>query len=146
MTSIALTHRPERDELIHVVRFLCVGFSGVAVNFAALWLLTEIGHIHYLLSAAIATEIAIVNNFTLNHNWTFRAHHGTEHVFRKLGKFNAVALGGLAISLTSLWWLTHVAGLHYLTANLAAIGAATTWNYTASRHWAWTRARSPLGV
>jgi putative flippase GtrA len=32
-----------------------------------------------------------------------------------------------------------VSGLHYLVANLIAIGAAMTWNFAANARWTWLR-------
>ena len=133
-------------EAIRIARFGCVGLSGVALNYAALWLLTDVAHVYYLLSAAVATEIAIVSNFALNHAWTFRALRDSESFGAKLAKFNAVALGGLTISLIALWALTQLGGLHYLPANLAAIASATAWNYAANRRWTWASAPVTVGV
>jgi putative flippase GtrA len=140
---LVLSHQLERADLTQALRFCCVGLSGVAVNFAFLTLFTEFGHLHYVLSAALATEIAILSNFALNHSWTFRSSHGASPLLKTLGKFNAVALGGLAISVGALWWLTHSLALHYLVANVLAIVSATTWNFCASRRWAWGRSFSP---
>ena len=53
-------------------------------------------------------------------------------------RYNSVALFGLAISVCTLAGLTYWLGLHYLVANLFAIGAGTLWNYTGSCYFTWT--------
>ena len=81
-----------------LARFACVGLIGVGVNNTLLWLLTEHAHVYYLLSSALATEVAILSNFTLNYVWTFAALRDAEPVLAKLAKFNQVALGGLLLT------------------------------------------------
>ncbi len=123
-----------------LVRFACVGLLGVVVNSTVLWLLTDAAHVYYLPSSVVATELAILCNFTLNHTWTFASLHDTDSIFTKLAKFNGVALGGLLLTVSSLFVLTRIFGLHYLIANLFAVGTAAVWNYTISRHWIWSAA------
>lgn len=127
-------------ELGRVVRFGCVGLLGVAVNTALLWLLTEHAHLYYVVSSVVATEAAIVTNFVLHHVWTFAAQGDGEPALAKLAKYNALAVGGLLLTVGALFALTGVLRVPYLVANLAAIGAGTAWNYVASRRWAWRTA------
>ena len=130
-------------EVQRVLRFGCVGLLGVAVNTALLWLLTERIQLYYVVSSVLATEISILANFSLNHVWTFAALNDGESVIAKLAKYNIVALGGLLLSVTTLFVLTALLPVHYLFANLVAIGTGTLWNYSASRRWAW---RTPVAV
>jgi dolichol-phosphate mannosyltransferase len=132
-------------ELRKIARFGCVGLVGVVVNTTVLWLLTEHVRLYYLLSSAVATEAAIVFNFILNDFWTFAALGHGEPVFARLAKYNAVALGGLLLTVAALYALTTLFRVPYLTANLAAIAGGTLWNYTASRRWAW-RTRPPVAA
>ena len=122
-----------------VLRFACVGVLGLAVNTIVLWLLTERAHLYYLVASALATEAAIVHNFTLNHRWTFADAPADEPALLKLAKFNLVALAGLALTVGALYVLTRFAGLHYLVANVVAVGSGTGWNYLANRRWTWHR-------
>lgn len=45
------------------VKFCLVGLSGVVVSLSSLWFLTEVLNLFYAVSAAIATILAISNNF-----------------------------------------------------------------------------------
>ena len=125
-------------ELQRGLRFACVGLIGVGVNSVLLWLLTERAHLYYLVSSALATEVAILHNFALNHFWTFAALRDQEPLLVKLAKFNAVSLGGLLLTVGALYTLTQVLGLHYVLANVAAVGAGAAWNFGANRLWTWT--------
>jgi dolichol-phosphate mannosyltransferase len=122
------------------VRFGVVGISGVLVNSAILFVLVEKGHLPSLAAAAIATEVAIISNFCLNDLWTFRdARHARSWLWR-LARYNAIALGGLCISLAVLGTLTTLLGIHYLLANLVGIVAATVWNYVVNARLTWSLA------
>jgi dolichol-phosphate mannosyltransferase len=126
-------------ELGRVWRFACVGLLGVIVNSLLLWLLTERFHIFYVVSSALATEAAILSNFSLNHGWTFASNQRPGSFWPRLARFNLVALSGLTLTVSALYLFTRHFGLHYLVANLFAIGSGTAWNYLASRVWVWSR-------
>jgi putative flippase GtrA len=110
---------------------------GVAVNSLLLWILTEQTHVYYLVSSVLATEVAILCNFVLNHCWTFATLRDNEQFVQKLLKFNAVSAGGLALTVVTLFLLEHFGGLHYLLANVFAVGSGAGWNYVANRLWTW---------
>lgn len=118
-------------------RFGLVGLSGVAVNMVLLYLLVDAAHVQHLLAATLATEAAIVSNFACNDRWTFHDALGDRSWLARLWRYNAVALGGLGISLLVIAMLTDSVGLHYLLANLAAIAAATMWNYVVNASVTW---------
>jgi len=126
-------------ELARFLKYCLVGASGVLVNMGLLWLLTEVGGLYYLASAAISIETSILTNFTLNDRFTFpdRRARGLSPFLRRLGKFNLVSLAGLAVNMGVLWTLTSVLGIHYLVSNLVGIAAATLWNYAVNFLWTW---------
>lgn len=127
----------KREHGRHLVRFGLVGVSGVLVNYALLYLLVGVGGLNHLVAAALATEAAILGNFALNDLWTFRDVRPNSTRMRRALRYNLLASFGLVISVVVLAALTHLSSLHYLFANLFAIGAATLWNYGANRSWTW---------
>lgn len=116
------------------VKFCLVGGSGVLVNTALLYFLHEWLNIRLLFASPIAVEAAVINNFFWNSQWTFRSASAD---LRRLAKFNLVSLGGLAITTGGLYYLTEAHKLHYLIANLIAIGVATIWNFGINFVWTW---------
>lgn len=133
---------PVWDEWVKIVRFGLVGFSGIFVNMGLLYALTEIVGIYYLVSAAIAIELSIVNNFIWNDVWTFKSAGDLrfERKVQRFASFQAVSVGGLAINMVVLYLLADIAGVYYLVANLAGILIAFAWNYGVNRHYTWMRA------
>ncbi len=132
----------------HFARFGLVGGVGAVLNTALLYLLVHVGHYAYLPAAAVATEAAILSNFVLNDRWTFQGARGRAPWIRRVARYNIVALGGLVVSLVALAALTATLHLHYLVANLIAIGVATLWNYTANVRFTWVAHRDdgPVAV
>ena len=51
--------------------FAAVGMMGFIVQLAALWVLTNQLHIHYLAGTVVATELAILLNFFCHEWWTW---------------------------------------------------------------------------
>ncbi len=124
-------------EFGRVWRFAAVGALGALTNTFLLWLLTERTALYYLASSVVATELTILSNFTLNHIWTFANEHDGASFLGRLARFNLVSIGGLALTVITLFGLRQFAGLHYLVANAAAVVAGAGWNYVANRRWTW---------
>ncbi|RXE55414.1 dolichyl-phosphate beta-D-mannosyltransferase [Methanoculleus taiwanensis] len=125
-----------------IFSFGLVGISGILVNMGLLYLLTEYAGLYYLLSALIAIELSIMNNFFWNDVWTFKSPKNLrlERKLHRFASFQFVAIGGLLINLTVLYVLTEIAGVYYLLANLAGILIAFAWNYMVNRHYTWKSA------
>ncbi len=128
------------------VRFGLVGASGAIVNIGVLTFLIHTTDMHALLAAAIAIEISIVSNFTLNHRYTFKGYgsysvktrrESLSTLSRKLCTYNVGVLMGASISFATFALLYQVAKLHYLPADIIAIGAGMIWNYWISTRYVW---------
>jgi dolichol-phosphate mannosyltransferase len=117
-----------------LVRFALVGVSGVLVNNALLYALHGVLGWPLVFASALAVEGAIVNNFIWNDRWTFVHREKTSLRFLR---FNAVSLGGLLINTLTLVMIVALADIHYLVANLIAIGTAMAWNFAANARWTW---------
>lgn len=129
------------DEWKRIARFGLVGLSGIFVNMGLLYTLTEFAGLYYLISAAIAIEVSIMNNFIWNDIWTFGATDNLrfEHKTSRFLSFQAVSMGGLLVNVAILFALSDVAGVYYLFANLAGIFVAFAWNYWVNRHYTWKK-------
>ncbi len=130
--------RSER-ETERFVKYLLVGMSGVIVNMGLLALLTESIGLFYAVSAAIAIEASIINNFTWNELWTFRDRRTlilTSILSRAL-KFNFISLIGLGINMGILILLTEIADVYYLASGMVGIIAATLFNFILNKWWTW---------
>ncbi|HEX5165135.1 MAG TPA: glycosyltransferase family 2 protein [Thermomicrobiales bacterium] len=119
------------------LRFAAVGGAGVAVNSGLLYIFVSQAGLAPLIAAGVATEVSILSNFALNDAWTFRGVRGNVSRIASAARYNLNALGGFGLSLAVLAFLTQTTGIHYMLANLFAIGSATLWNYVANVRWTW---------
>ncbi|MBW4670270.1 MAG: glycosyltransferase [Cyanomargarita calcarea GSE-NOS-MK-12-04C] len=133
----------QRFPLAQFLRFALVGLSGVFVDMAIFYLLSDPSTLHWGLtrSKIISAELAIANNFLWNDFWTFReiSHHqkGWKKRFKRFLKFNVVCSVGLVLNVLLLNLLFNTLGINRYLANLLAIGLITFWNFWINLKLSW---------
>ncbi|OYQ65773.1 sulfonate ABC transporter permease [Pseudanabaena sp. SR411] len=128
-----------REKLrVPVKRFLkfgLVGFSGVFVDMAIFYLLSDASTLGWGItrSKVIAAEVAVLNNFLWNDLWTFRdlaeQQSGRRKLIKRFVKFNLICLVGIGLNLIILNLLYNYFGVNKYVANLIAIAIVTIWNF-----------------
>ncbi len=123
------------------LRFGVVGFSGVFVNMALLYVLRSILNLELTRSLIVAAELAIISNFLWNDLWTFgdisKRQPGNRQRLKRLLKFNTICLMGLILNVLLVNWLFNVFGMNEYLANLIAIAAVTLWNFWINMKLSW---------
>lgn len=125
------------------LRFGAVGFSGVFVDMAMLYLLSDPSTLGLALtrSKIIASELAIFNNFLWNDLWTFSdissRQPGKRKRFQRFLKFNFVCLAGLILNILLLNIFFNVFHINRYLANLMAIALVTIWNFWVNLKLSW---------
>ena len=121
------------------IKFGAVGASGTVINIAVLYacqefLLLQIADFHTRLnySIAIAITLATISNFYFNRRLTWRdrqveASPGVMVLF-----FKYVAAAGVSIAIQSIMTKSLSLYLHYIVANLVAIGVSSIFNFVAN--------------
>ncbi len=119
-------------------KFLMVGASGVAVNVAAFWMLTQPLRVHYFRAGIVSGLLATGSNFVLNNafTWADRRAVAVSGFLQRMGKYYVATWAGFLVYLALLWGLTHV-GLAPMLANLIAIGVGGLLNYVMHNVWTW---------
>ena len=116
-------------------KFGLVGFSGVFVDMAIFYLLSDASTLGWGLtrSKVIAAEVAVLNNFLWNDLWTFRdlaeQQSGRRKLIKRFVKFNLICLLGIGLNLIILNLLYNYFGVNKYIANLIAIAIVTIWNF-----------------
>ncbi len=129
--------------LMRFLRFGLVGLSGVFVDMAVLFLLSDPSTLGWGLtrSKIIAAEVAIFNNFCWNDLWTFgdisRNQKSWQQRLKRLLKFNLVCLVGLILNVLLLNLFFNVWGINRYLANLFAIALVTLWNFWINLKLSW---------
>jgi dolichol-phosphate mannosyltransferase len=121
-----------------VLKFGTVGFSGVGVNAGLLFLLTERTGLDYRLSAIIAIELSIINNFLWNSIWTWRDKKTSCHIglSNRFVKFHiSCVFTAFLINYGLLILLTELFSIPYQISNLAGIAFGSILNFFLSHFW-----------
>lgn len=129
-------------DVLRLVKFCLVGFSGVFVALGTLKIFTDVAGVHYVGSALIAQVTSVTTNFALNRVWTFgdRPKINTPwRIFTEWFKYLLSSSMALGVNLGILALLTEVFGLYYILSSLCAIAVATPLNFLASNYWVWRR-------
>lgn len=123
-----------------VLRFLAVGLSGIVVNSLVLGLATGVAGLHYLASAALATQVSTAWNFSLTDTWVFRGRLLGRSRLRRAGMYFLMNNAALALRAPMMFALTSRLRLHYLLSNLVTLGILTLLRYASADRWIWLRA------
>ena len=121
------------------VKFGAVGASGTVINIAVLYACQEFlllriadfsSRLNY--SIAIAITLATISNFYFNRRltWRDRQHEASPGVMLLFVKY--VAAAGVSIAIQSLMTKSLSVYLHYIVANLVAIGVSSIFNFVAN--------------
>jgi len=115
--------------VIRWLKFNAVGAIGIVVQLAALKLLKDGAHLHYLWATGLAVEAAVLHNFVWHERWTWKD-RGSGSVAIRLGGFHLT--NGLVSILTNLVVMRLLVGRYHLplmASNLAAIAAGSLVNF-----------------
>lgn len=117
-------------------RFLAVGATCTAVQYALLAALVDgLGTVPALASG-VSYAVAVVLNYELTRRFTF---FGRAASWRGLGRFVAASTLGLALNVGLFELGLRLGVPHYLLAQALATGVVTVVNFGVYRHWAFAR-------
>ena len=128
--------RLEQIEASPLPYFALVGLGGIFLDMGLLYLLS--GPLGWpLLGAKLAAaQVALTNNFFWHERWTFGSRQPGRTGQRFL-KFQSICTVGMMLGVLVLFLLASGAGLNRYAVNLAAIAAASFWNYPVIRQLGW---------
>jgi putative flippase GtrA len=129
---LKMLRSPTDSLFIQLARYVVVGGLAFVVDFGSLFLLTEFGGLHYLLSAAIAFCLGLVTNYLLSIVWVFNRRTLNNRWLEFL-IFGLIGLAGLGMNELILWFLTDRVGLHYLVSKMVSAVLVLLWNFLARR-------------
>ena len=131
LIRIAFVNKTD-NTFLQLFRYLFVGGAAFVVDMGALILLTELFHVHYLVSAAAAFLLGLTANFLMSIAWVFPkskvAGRSTEFAV-----FAAVGAVGLVLNEAVIWGCTDVLLLHYTVSKVISTGIAFFWNFLARK-------------
>jgi glycosyltransferase involved in cell wall biosynthesis len=123
---------------VRVASFGLVGASGLVVNSALLAALTELGGVHYLLSAVVATQGSTAWNFWLSDRLVFTGRDRRRGWMQRFVLFAAVNNIALALRAPLLLLLTSGFGVHYLVSNAITLVVLFAVRFALADTWIWS--------
>ncbi|MBC8007187.1 MAG: GtrA family protein [Prolixibacteraceae bacterium] len=126
-----------RETFFQASRFAIVGGACFAAGVLILYVLTDLGGLHYLLSMSVALVSGSFLGWILNRTWTFRsdaADTGMEF-FRYLG----VNIGAYIATLLLMGFLVSGLGVNYIVASVVIAFAMMFANFLIHRAWSFRR-------
>lgn len=132
-TPVAVSEPP--STFIRWCKFNFVGGIGIAVQFAALFILKSALHFNYLAATAIAVEAAVIHNFVWHEQftWADRLQTSWRKSFVRLLRFN-LTTGAVSIlgNLALMKLMVGQGHMNYLLANAIAITLCSLANFVVS--------------
>jgi putative flippase GtrA len=127
---------PDREHVVQLLRFCCVGASGYLINLSVFRLLDA--WMPYLVAFALAFAVSAGSNFVWNRLWTFS--HVTGRPHHQFARFLVVSLGALMLDLALLALLVESVGLAKLPAAAVAIVIVTPLSFLGNKLWSFAQA------
>ena len=121
------------QELLKAGRFAIVGVANTLVDFAVFTLLAQVAGANVYLSQALGYGAGILNSYTFNRSWTFRAEG--RFFSPALARFLALNLTMLAFSTGLMFLAINLGGLPKFPAKIAVTGVTMVVNFLVSRFW-----------
>lgn len=129
-------------EIRRIIAFLFAGGVSAAVTISVTKLFFDIvlrnigSPLHFLLSAALGTEVGILVNFAINDRLAFRDLSGHKRRFPiRLTRFHVTCATGQSLILLISWMLHDIATLGTVVAQALPIALVTGINFALHRFW-----------
>jgi putative flippase GtrA len=109
-----------------------VGGAAFIVDFASLFILTDVFSVYYLSSAAIAFILGLIANYTLSINWVFNR-RTLDSMWSEFTIFAVIGFIGLGLNELIIWLFTDYIGFYYLFSKIIAAALILFWNFFARK-------------
>lgn len=114
--------------LNQILRFGVVGVIAFAVDYTLMLALTELCHIHYLISAAVSFLASVICNYVLSVKFVFQTDK-TRSAVAEFTFFALMSAGGLGINQLMMWLLSDLLHIPYQLSKLAATAVVMVYNF-----------------
>ena len=125
--------KDETDSLlIQLFRYGFVGGAAFIVDYGALFLLTDVCGIHYLLSATISFILGLITNYLLSISWVFN-NHTMGNRWAEFLVFAIIGVIGLGLNALIMYVCTDKMGIHYMVSKIISTVIVFFWNFFARK-------------
>jgi putative flippase GtrA len=118
------------DSFPALIKFGITGASGLVIDFALTWLFKDEFHFNKFIANAIGFTAAVVSNYLINRNWTFKA--SKSKAAPQFTAFVTVSLIGLLLNSSIIFLLNNMMALNFYISKAVAILIVFFWNFGAN--------------
>lgn len=133
ITASGLFKNSTNNTFVQLFRYTFVGGFAFVIDFITLAVLTEIFHIYYLISAAIAFLLGLIINYILSVLWVFSRHTSVNR-WIEFGIFGFIGIIGLGLNELFIWFFTEITQFHYLISKIISTFFVYLWNFFARKY------------
>lgn len=119
--------------VLKFIRFSCVGFSGVVIDFSTTYIFKEKLKLYKLIANAIGFVGGASTTFYFNRIFTF--HSNNPEVFLQYFKFIVVSSIGLSINTVIIYLLSEKKAWNFYLSKVAALVIVVFWNFFANNYY-----------
>jgi dolichol-phosphate mannosyltransferase len=119
---------------LQLIKFGMVGCSGFVINLAVYTVLLHLG-VPYLLAAAGAFCVAVLNNFCWNRVWTFRHEARGSHAGFQAARFFVVSVVAFLCNAALLAAFVELGGLGKIVSQLIAVTLVMPLSFLGNKYW-----------
>ncbi|AUV81611.1 hypothetical protein C2R22_08050 [Salinigranum rubrum] len=122
-----------------LLQYVLVGALGLGVNQGVLFLATGVAGLSYVIGGTLSRVLSVLVNYAVNDAWTWggRGDPGPREYVVRGFKYVLTRIVGIGIGLGALVLFVELLSLHYLVANVLAVGVGIAWGFGASERWVW---------
>ena len=124
---------PTKNGFLQFFRYVFVGGIATVVDFGLLFVLTDLVHIHHLISAIISFIAGLTTNFVLSKFLVFKANEARVTPFMEFVSYALIGIIGLGLTELILFLFTTLLTLHYMLSKIIATVIVFLWNYVARK-------------
>lgn len=124
---------PTTNPFLQFFRYIFVGGIATIVDWGVLFLLTEYGHIHHLISAVFAFVAGLAVNFVLSKMLVFKMNEVRTNAWMEFAGYAIIGVVGLGITALIMYLLTDHLNVHYMISKAIATVVVLIWNYMARK-------------
>jgi len=118
--------------LVQLFRYFAVSGLSLVLDFATLYLFTDVLGIHYMVSGVMSYSIGLVVNYAVSVRWVFGSRK-YEDRRKEFAIFVLIGVAGRGVNSLVLWLCAGLLGMHYLVARVISAAIGYAWKFVARR-------------
>ena len=128
-----------------MIQFGSVGGLMIILNVLIIYILTNILGIYYIISAIVSYQLLLGVSFSLNEKWTFNSikNYALEKMCHRFVLYYLIALSGMIVNITILFFLTEYGKVFYLISSIIASFLVFLWNFIINKKFTWCEKSVP---